>query len=117
MNITTGARLPATLNDLFLFAMMLTIAAILTTAMILQYYGGEIPCPLCLLQRVAMFGVCFGIMLDFHHGRSARVLAALTLTALLAVATAGCQTTQSADATGSLGSPATARGESRAAIT
>jgi disulfide bond formation protein DsbB len=72
MNTTTGARLPATLNDLFLLAMMLTIAAILTTAMILQYYGGEIACPLCLLQRVAMFGVCVGIVLHFRHGASAR---------------------------------------------
>jgi disulfide bond formation protein DsbB len=72
MNTTTHTRLPARLNDLFLFAMMLTLAAILTTAMILQYYGGEIPCPLCLLQRVAMFGVCFGIILHFRDGYSAR---------------------------------------------
>ena len=71
MNTTTDARLPATLNDLFLFSMMLTLAAILTVAMVLQY-GGEIPCPLCLLQRVAMFGVCFGIMLHFRHGYSVR---------------------------------------------
>src|SRR5476649_639452 len=72
MNTTTGARLPAMLNDLFLFSMMLTLAAILTAAMVLQYYGGEIPCPLCLLQRVAMFGVCFGIIQHFRHGYSAR---------------------------------------------
>jgi disulfide bond formation protein DsbB len=72
MKPAEGILLRATLNDLFLLAMMLTIAAILTTAMILQYHGGEIPCPLCLLQRAAMFGVCFGIMLDFRHGRSAR---------------------------------------------
>jgi disulfide bond formation protein DsbB len=72
MNATAGARLSATLNDLFLLAMMATMAAILTTAMILQYYGGEIPCPLCLLQRVAMFGVCFGIILHFRHSPSAR---------------------------------------------
>jgi disulfide bond formation protein DsbB len=67
-----NARLPSTLNDLFLLAMMLTLAAILTMAMALQYYDGEIPCPLCLLQRVAMFGVCFGIILHFRHGYSAR---------------------------------------------
>jgi len=72
MNGTTGARLPATLNDLFLFAMLLTMAAVLTTAMVFQYYGGEIPCPLCLLQRAAMFGVCFGVILHFRHGYSAR---------------------------------------------
>jgi disulfide bond formation protein DsbB len=72
MTPTTRARLPARLNDLFLLAMMLTVAAILTTAMILQYHGGEIPCPLCLLQRVAMFGVCFGIIMHFRYGYSAR---------------------------------------------
>jgi disulfide bond formation protein DsbB len=72
MKLTTGASLSAALNDFFQFAMMLTMAAILTTAMILQYYGGEIPCPLCLLQRVAMFGVCFGIIMHFRHGHSAR---------------------------------------------
>ena len=65
-------HLPTRLNDLFLFAMMLTMAEILTFAMILQYRGGEIPCPLCLLQRVAMFGVCFGVMLHFRGGTSVR---------------------------------------------
>jgi disulfide bond formation protein DsbB len=40
--------------------------------MILQFYGGEIPCPLCLLQRVGMFGACFGVILHFRHGYSAR---------------------------------------------
>jgi disulfide bond formation protein DsbB len=70
MNMNT--RLPSTLNDLFLLAMMLTLAAILSMAMVLQYYSGEIPCPLCLLQRLAMFGVCFGIILHFRHGYSAR---------------------------------------------
>jgi disulfide bond formation protein DsbB len=72
MNSATGARLQATLNDLFQLAMMATMAAILTAAMVLQYYDNEIPCPLCLLQRVAMFGVCFGIILHFRHGYSAR---------------------------------------------
>jgi disulfide bond formation protein DsbB len=72
MNRKTGACSPAPLNDLFLLAMMLTVAAIITAAMILQFYDGEIPCPLCLLQRVAMFGVCFAIILHFRHGYSAR---------------------------------------------
>jgi hypothetical protein len=52
--------------------MMLVIAAILTTAMVLQYGWGELPCPLCLLQRVALFGVCFGIILTFRCGDSGR---------------------------------------------
>jgi disulfide bond formation protein DsbB len=90
--MTTGARLPATLNDLFLLAMMLTIAAIQTVAMILQYHGGEIPCPLCLLQRVAMFGVCSGIILHFRHGYSARNAGLGMLFALLLLIVSGHQT-------------------------
>ena len=88
----TRARLGATLNGVFLLAMMLVIAAILTMAMFLQYHDGEIPCPLCLLQRVAMFGVCFGIVLHFRHGYSARHTGISLLFALLLLIVAGRQT-------------------------
>lgn len=56
----------------YMLGMMAVIAAILTAAMTLQYANGELPCPLCLLQRAAMFGVCFGIMQQFKHGYSYR---------------------------------------------
>ncbi len=62
----------ATLLSIYLLGMIAVIAAILTAAMVLQYANGEIPCPLCFLQRVAMFGVCFGIILQFRHGFSYR---------------------------------------------
>jgi disulfide bond formation protein DsbB len=63
-------RALAFLNYLYLLLMMLVIAGILTAAMTLQYVWGEIPCPLCLLQRAALLGVCFGIMQNFRHGFS-----------------------------------------------
>jgi len=63
-------RLLARLNYLYLAAMLAVIAGILTAAMTLQYVNGELPCPLCLLQRVALFGVCFGIMQNFRSGFS-----------------------------------------------
>lgn len=69
---TAERRTSITLLSLYLLGMMATIAAILTAAMILQYVSGELPCPLCLLQRLAMLGVCFGIMLQFRHGYSYR---------------------------------------------
>jgi disulfide bond formation protein DsbB len=75
--------LAARLNDVALLAMMLVIAAILTTAMVLQYAYGELPCPLCLLQRAALFGVCFGIILHFRYGASARHTGVSLLFALL----------------------------------
>jgi disulfide bond formation protein DsbB len=61
-----------TLTTLFYLSMLLVIAAILTAAMGFQYLNGEIPCPLCLLQRVAMFGVCFGLIANFRNGYSDR---------------------------------------------
>jgi disulfide bond formation protein DsbB len=60
------------LNYLYLLLMMGVIAGILSAAMTMQYAYGELPCPLCLLQRVAMFGVCFGIILSFRLGYSDR---------------------------------------------
>ena len=60
------------LNFVYLLCVVLGIAAILTTAMALQYGNHELPCPLCLLERIAMFGVCFGVLQNFRHGFSYR---------------------------------------------
>lgn len=56
------------LHYLYLLGMMAVVAAILTTAMVYQYAYDELPCTLCLLQRLAMFGVCFGLILQFRYG-------------------------------------------------
>ena len=58
--------------DLVLLTVLVGLAAILTVAMGFQYIGGEIPCPLCLLQRVAMFGICFSIVRPVRGGYDAR---------------------------------------------
>lgn len=92
MKPADGARLPKVLNDLFQLGLMATIAAIMTAAMVLQYYGNEIPCPLCLLQRAAMFGVCFGIIMHFRDGYSARHDGVSMLFALLLLIVSARQT-------------------------
>ncbi len=61
-----------TLTALFYLSMLYVIAAIIIAAMAYQYLNGEIPCPLCLLQRLALFGVCFGIIMNFRVGYSDR---------------------------------------------
>ena len=62
----------ARLFDLLLLAILVGLGTILTTAMVLQFAAGEIPCPLCLLQRVAMFGICFGIIRHVRTGYDGR---------------------------------------------
>ena len=62
----------ATLDRLFLVAMLIALAAALTAAMVMQYGFGEIPCPLCLLQRYAMFGCCFGIVMQLRAADAQR---------------------------------------------
>jgi disulfide bond formation protein DsbB len=62
------------MNEVYTLGMMAVIAAVLTAAMIMQYAYGELPCPLSLLQRVAMLGVCFGLMQNFRNGFSDRNL-------------------------------------------
>jgi disulfide bond formation protein DsbB len=65
-------RLLIELNFAYLLCVVLGIAGILTAAMTLQYANHELPCPLCLLERVALFGVCFGVLQNFRHGFSYR---------------------------------------------
>ncbi len=57
-------------NYLYLVAVLLGINVILTAAMYLQYVDGEIPCGLCLLQRLFFFAICFPIILSFREGYS-----------------------------------------------
>lgn len=92
MTGSAPARLSATLNDAFLLLMLATIAGILTTAMVMQYAFGELPCPLCLLQRAAMFGVCFGIIRHFRDGASDRNYGIAQVFALLLLVIAVRQT-------------------------
>jgi disulfide bond formation protein DsbB len=87
-----GQRLLALLNYVYLLLMMLVIAGILTTAMTFQYVRGEVPCPLCLLERAALFGVCFGIMQNFRHGFSYRNTGISLVFAILLLIVAARQT-------------------------
>ena len=68
----TEALIAVALDRLILLLMLLILAAILTAAMVMQYAFGEIPCPLCLLQRFAMFGCCFGLVQQLHSGSTER---------------------------------------------
>ena len=70
--MSRSTAFPAQLVDLTLLAVLLGMAAVLTIAMGFQYGAREIPCPLCLLQRVAMLGICFGTIHHLRHGYDAR---------------------------------------------
>lgn len=41
---------------------------VLCGAYYFQFAIGEFPCPLCLLQRMCMLGVAFGLLLNLKHG-------------------------------------------------
>jgi disulfide bond formation protein DsbB len=74
MDATEGSEpgLAVMLDRLILWLMLLALAGVLTAAMAFQYFDREIPCPLCLLQRVAMFGCCFGLMQQLRGGETQR---------------------------------------------
>jgi disulfide bond formation protein DsbB len=67
-----GSPLTVMLDRLILWLMLLALAGILTAAMAIQFVEGDIPCPLCLLERVAMFGCCFGLIHQLRSGGSQR---------------------------------------------
>ncbi|MGD9806775.1 MAG: disulfide bond formation protein B [Hyphomicrobiaceae bacterium] len=68
MGAPDEARAWAGLQYLCELLKVIVVAAILSGAMIMQYAYGELPCPLCLLQRVALFGVAFGAVLNLRRG-------------------------------------------------
>lgn len=74
----------------FLSAMnLLGIALILCVALFMQYAYGELPCPLCLLQRLGMTAIGFGFLLNVrYHVRTSHYalsLLAAVFTALVAM--------------------------------
>jgi disulfide bond formation protein DsbB len=86
---------PATLimlDRLVLLLLTMILSAILTAAMVMQFAFGEIPCPLCLLQRVAMFGCCFGLLHQLRARESERGGGIALLFALLLLVIATRQT-------------------------
>ena len=76
------------LNGLFLLIMLLALAIVQTTAMVLQYSFAEIPCPLCLLQRFAIFGCCFGLIKQLHSDSESGTGISLIFSILLLVISA-----------------------------
>jgi len=69
MRNTWLERAALDLDRLILLLMLVIVAAIQTTAMFIQYAFQELPCPLCLLQRFALFGCCFGLIQQLRSGR------------------------------------------------
>jgi len=47
---------------------LLIISGVLLGAYYVQFFMGEFPCPLCLLQRLGMLGVAFGALLNLRYG-------------------------------------------------
>lgn len=47
---------------------LLGIVAVLLMAMVFEFVFNELPCPLCLLQRVGFIGIAFGFLLNLRFG-------------------------------------------------
>lgn len=54
------------LSCLFTTSILLFVIITVGSAMFMQYYWHELPCPLCLLQRLAFFGIGYGAMLQLN---------------------------------------------------
>lgn len=70
------------LEQTFSVALLAAVVATLLAAMVMQYGYGEIPCPLCLIQRVALVGIGFGMIRQLHRGHSDRALGLSLLCAI-----------------------------------
>lgn len=62
---------------------ILLVCSILIGALYFQFVLHEEPCPLCLLQRLGMFGVIFGLSLNSHFGFKAQHFGITIIAALI----------------------------------
>jgi disulfide bond formation protein DsbB len=75
-------------------------------AFVAQFAGNELPCPLCLLQRVAIAGVAFGLLLNLRFGPQPSAYAIMLLAALFGMSVSGRQILlHIAPGTGAYGAP------------
>lgn len=72
------------LNTLGLFGMTL----VLLIGFVLQFSLNELPCPLCLLQRIGFVMVMFGFLLNVKYGPQQRHCGVVLIGALFGAATA-----------------------------
>ncbi|WHI48370.1 disulfide bond formation protein B [Microbulbifer sp. JMSA004] len=67
---------------------IIIICGVLGIAAYFQLVDGEMPCPLCLLQRIGLTGVLFGLTLNLLYGSRPMHYSLATLSALFGAATA-----------------------------
>lgn len=70
---------------------ILLVSSILIGALYFQFGLHEDPCPLCLLQRMAMIGVIFGLALNSFFGFHPKHFAIVIFSAIVGFAFAGRQ--------------------------
>ena len=70
---------------------LLGLAGVLAAAYGFQLALNELPCPLCMLQRVAFAAVAFGFLLNVRYGSRAQHYGIILLGALFGMAVSGRQ--------------------------
>ncbi len=99
-------RRPFDIAELLNAAGLAGLIAVLVVAYTEQFAGHDLPCPLCLLQRVAIAGVAFGLLLNLRYGPQPSGYGIMLLSALFGMAVAGRQVLlHIAPGTGSYGAP------------
>ena len=67
------------------------LVAVLVVAYAEQFIGHDLPCPLCLLQRVALVGVAYWLLLNLRFGPQPSAYGIMLLAALFGITAAGRQ--------------------------
>jgi disulfide bond formation protein DsbB len=69
----------------------MAVAGVLLAAFALQFMHHELPCPLCMLQRIALVLCGFGFLLNLRYGSQPAHYGVTLLSALFGLAVAGRQ--------------------------
>jgi disulfide bond formation protein DsbB len=63
-----------------------TVLGILSAALVMQFVYGEMPCPLCELQRAAFLSIAIGLFMNIRYGNKVAHWAIVILSAFAGIA-------------------------------
>lgn len=78
----------ATVENVLNVVGLIGVALVLFMALGLQFITNELPCPLCLLQRIGFFGIALGFLLNLRFGLRPSHYAVIILSAVFTSAVA-----------------------------
>ncbi|CAG37159.1 hypothetical membrane protein [Desulfotalea psychrophila LSv54] len=85
-NLISGDIMPISIARFLNFLFIFVVGGILISSLVIQLFLGELPCPLCMLQRLAFVCMLIGAVLNLNFGMRTSHYGIILISALFGMA-------------------------------